>query len=337
MKEVKDIFVSVVALVLPGQHGIEDSLKTIESVLASHYAHFEILLVDTEECIGVDQEMDSILKKISKIRYLRLFHTVSLRVLTAAGMENAIGDIIVSGNIAYLSPENIVRAVDCCCSGYDVVNGVTAGRRSLPYLVGSKVFRFLFGKMISYNLPENDTFFRCISRRALNASLNTPHFYKFVFLRLNNCGGKQCNLKIDIPKPLFRKYSCKNTISTAISLLIFNTTTPLRVMNGIALFSSFLCILFALYSLMVNYFKETVVEGWTTLMLVLSSMFFMMFLILAFIGEYLVRIIADRADLSPYQVMFERHSSVMLHFDTLNIRENSTSSNINLTQTGRDR
>jgi len=98
-----------------------------------------------------------------------------------------------------------------------------------------------------------------------------------------------------------------------------------------------LCIVFALYSLVVNYFKETVVEGWTTLMLVLSSMFFMMFLILAFIGEYLVRIIADHSERSPYQVIFERHSSVMLHFDTLNIRKNSTSSNINLTQTGRDR
>ena len=38
-----------------------------------------------------------------------------------------------------------------------------------------------------------------------------------------------------------------------------------------------------------------------------------------------------------YTIMFEKHSSVMLNYNALNIRNNSISDSINLTQTGRDR
>ena len=73
------------------------------------------------------------------------------------------------------------------------------------------------------------------------------------------------------------------------------------------------------------------------MMLVLSFLFFFLFLILAFMGEYLVRIIFDTNQAAPYHVLSEKHSSVMLNYDELNIREDSVSSEINLTQTGRDR
>ena len=66
-------------------------------------------------------------------------------------------------------------------------------------------------------------------------------------------------------------------------------------------------------------------------------MFFLLFLILSFLGEYLVRIIFDHGNDQPYSVVQEKHSSVMLDYHELNIREDSVSDSVNLTQTGRDR
>ena len=337
MNKVKDIFVSVAALLLPGQKNIGPQLKAISRILSEHYAHSEILVLDTPACIGTDAEMAEILKDIPKIRYIRLFRNATVRVLSAAGMENAIGDIIVTGNLAYLSEQNIVRAVDRCCEGCDIVNGVCGYSRPMFYSLGSGLFRLMFGNIINYHLPKHDTFFRAVSRRILNAALNTPHFHRFVFLRLSNTGGKQCDLEIEIPRDIYRRLSRQNNFSTAISLLIFNSTAPLRIINGIALGGSMLCILFALYSVLIRLLKTNVVEGWTTLMLVISGLFFLLFLVIAFCGEYLVRIIEDRSENTPYHVVYEKHSSVMLDLNELNIRENSEAEEINQTQTGRDR
>ena len=337
MNKGRDIFVSVSVILLPGQLRIGAQLKELSRVLGEHYAHSEILVLDTPSCVGIEEEMATILKETPKIRYIRLFNNALFSTLSAAGMENAIGDIIVTGNLAYLTSENIIRAVDRCCEGYDVVNGICSYTRPLFYAIGSAVFRLLFGNMINYHLPKTDTFFRCISRRILNAALNTPHFHRFVFLRLSNAGGRQSDLEIDVPRDIYLRLSRKNNFSSAISLLIFNSTAPLRIVNGIALAGSMLCILFALYSVLIHLIKTNVVEGWTTLMLIISSLFFLLFLVVAFCGEYLVRIIVDRSETTPYNVVYEKHSSVMLNLNELNIRENSEANDINQTQTGRDR
>lgn len=61
------------------------------------------------------------------------------------------------------------------------------------------------------------------------------------------------------------------------------------------------------------------------------------FLILSLFGEYLARLLEDRADVRAYNVIYERHSSVMLDMDRLNVSQNSEADEINLVQTGRDR
>ena len=337
MSMLRDIFVSAV-LIQPEGGNLLEKLKEIRAVLASHYAHHEVLIIDPEENRKLDAEIvDNILKMVSGVRYLKLFNTMSDKVLFAAGMENAIGDVIVTGYPEFFSEENIVRAVELCCEGNDVVIGTFPARRSLLYRTGSFLFRMFFARMISYRLPADDAYFRAISRRILNAALCMKHFHEFVFLRLSNVGGKQALLELGAPKgPCSRKQS-KGMFSKAVSLVIFNTTTPLRIMNGIALFSSFLALLAAFYTVIVKLLKNHVVEGWPTMMLLLSVLFFLLFLILSFLGEYLVRIIFDHGASQPYNVIQEKHSSVMLDYSELNIREDSVSSSINLTQTGRDR
>ena len=108
-------------------------------------------------------------------------------------------------------------------------------------------------------------------------------------------------------------------------------------MNVLGLFSSFISFLFALYSVVVHLFKRNVVEGWTTQILFTSIQFFFLFLILAFLGEYILRLLSNQNNTSSYNVVLEKHSSVMLDLSRLNVISESTASEVNLTQTGRDR
>ena len=338
MNKIKDIFVSAV-VIRPDRNNILDFLTHLSDILASHYAHYEILLMTTELGESApDLDVDDILQKIKHIRAIKLFRDTTDDVLFAAGIENAIGDIIVCSYQEFLTEKNVIESVNLCCEGNDVVSGVFHTKKPFWYRFGSSLFRKLFSQILSYNLHPDDAFFRCVSRRALNAAIGTRHFHRFVFLRLSNVCEKKgyIDLKLSSDEQL-RKPHFLDSFSRAISLIIFNSTTPLRVMNLSALLVCVISFLVAVYTVVVKLIKHHVVEGWPTMMLVLSFLFFFLFLILAFMGEYLVRIIFDTNQAAPYHVLSEKHSSVMLNYDELNIREDSVSSEINLTQTGRDR
>lgn len=337
MKKVKDIFVSAVAILPPKVDGIERRIDAIRRVLVDNFAHFEILVVDSRNIADYEDSVSGLLKSVPGIRYLKVYCPYSDDVLLAAGLENAIGDIVVAADILQLTESSIVNAVSKCCEGNDVVCGVSGVHRPVLYTVFTWLFRTLFGGMISYNLPKHDMFFRCCSRRIINAAMTARHFHRFVRLRLANAGGKQAEIVLESPDAVSRQYACNGSFGRAMSLLVFNSVKPLRIANFIALLSSGLAIAFAAYTIIVKFVKSSVVEGWPTMMLFLAVMFFLLFVILALIGEYLVRVVIDRTEVRPYNVILEKHSSVMLDFDELNIRSDSVSDTINLTQTGRDR
>ena len=338
MSTLKDIFVSVCVIVPSFEDDIESILQTVKKTLSEHYAHYEILVVDSERnTSSFTEKMDSVLQKMTQIRYIRLFQNISAKVLFSAGFENAIGDIVVVSLPKFLTPENILQSVELCCNGNDVVCGTWNGNRSFAYSVGSWIFRKIFGDMISYDLPKNDVRFRCVSRRIINAAMNMPYFHEFVFLRLANAGGKSQTINLSAVPGINKNDRIRNSLSEAIAMVVYNTTRPLRMMNALALFSSFIALMIALYSIGIRFFRHHVVEGWTTLMFSSSFLLFLMFLILSTIGEYLVSMIMTRGNSRSYSVLFERHSSVMLNYNELNIRNDSVSDNINLTQTGRDR
>lgn len=334
----KDVFVSAV-VIRPDQQHFQDDLAALSTILSSNYLHYEIVVINTVSTNDVfEEKVDAALKQIKHIRYIKVFNNVDDNILFAAGIENTIGDIIVASYPEFLTEHNIRESVDLCFAGNDVVNGLSKTKTGLLHKISRQASRKILSRLISYNIPYNDTFFRCISRRALNGAIGTRHFHRFVFLRLANTGEKQTCVELDCLRP------CKaesrrflDSFSRAVSAVIFNSTFPLRIMNVGALFGCFITLLIAVYTIAIKLLKDKVVEGWPTMMLASSCLFFFLFMILTFTGEYLIRIIFDNNTYAPYHVLAEKHSSVMLNYNELNIREDSVSSEVNLTQTGRDR
>ena len=108
-------------------------------------------------------------------------------------------------------------------------------------------------------------------------------------------------------------------------------------MSLLGLTGSTLACLFSLYSIILNLFKNDVVEGWTSTVFIISLLASMQFVILSFIAEYLNRILVEQANANGYSIVFEKNSQVMINLDRINVLEQSTSQTDNLVQTGRDR
>jgi hypothetical protein len=69
----------------------------------------------------------------------------------------------------------------------------------------------------------------------------------------------------------------------------------------------------------------------------MSALFMMQFIMMAFFGEYLGRLLDDRSEQADYSVVFEKNSAVMVNQDRVNVLSDAVSAEENLVQTGRNR
>ena len=133
------------------------------------------------------------------------------------------------------------------------------------------------------------------------------------------------------------KRTVTSAVKSTLRLMVFNSTSPLRIMSLLALAGSILACLFSMFSIVINLFKNDVVAGWTSTVFIISLLASMQFVILAFIAEYLNRLLDEQSNAKSYDIVFEKNSQVMINLDIINVLEQSTSQTDNLVQTGRDR
>lgn len=311
-------FVSVVSVLEGDSSKIDEYLKGLHKQLVANFDDYEIVLIDLSADDVLMSRLEKLLTEVPSIRYLKLAFGVHDDVALAAGMENAIGDFVVLHSEAEDPVDCIGSLVKLSLEGFDIVIGRSVQNQTFGYKFVRPLIRNML-KHIGYNVPRDATRLRCLSRRAVNAVTQTGRFHHQLYVRINNTGYPFTVFDYTQKNSDDRKRTLRNGLMQGMHLLVFNSTKPLRWMSGLGVFGSFLAFSFSLYSLAVHYFKDTVIEGWTTMILFTSWLFMIMFIILAFLGEYLGRLLDERNEQSDYKVSFEKTSSVMLNENRENI------------------
>ncbi|SFS83023.1 hypothetical protein SAMN02910357_02080 [Succinivibrio dextrinosolvens] len=328
-------FISVVTVINRLTANSLSRLAEIQNELDTNFSDYEIILVVQKSLQNVlSNRIEQILKEIPCVRYLQLSSDVNSDVIWSAGTENAIGDFIICFDLCNDPVSLIKDSVELCRQGNDVVVGTTRQNHSFAYQIIRPLSGWLL-KLIDYHLPKDATTFRCLSRRALNSVLDTGKFYHQFFMQIQKSGYGQAELHYTALNT--DKRTLTGAVKSTLRLMVFNSTSPLRIMSLLGLTGSTLACLFSLYSIILNLFKNDVVEGWTSTVFIISLLASMQFVILSFIAEYLNRILAEQTNANGYSIVFEKNSQVMINLDRINVLEQSTSQTDNLVQTGRDR
>jgi hypothetical protein len=100
------------------------------------------------------------------------------------------------------------------------------------------------------------------------------------------------------------------SITLAIDLSVAWGRRPLRVFSAFCLVASLANLAYAAYAIVIYLFKNQVAEGWTTLSLEISLMFFLLFVLLAVLSEYIGHILVEVKDRPLYHVA-EEHTSLI--------------------------
>jgi hypothetical protein len=330
-----DSFVSVAMVTLNDAAFILPRLHELYAYLKETFVDFEIVIVDQHSKDGTAKLIEGELERCTSVRLIELAFPVAFDVAMAAALENSIGDFVVVFSPGQDPVSCLGALVQQCKSGSDIVVGVAPQRDSLAY----RIFRPFAGQLlgaIGYALPRNATDLRCLSRRTVNAVTQAGRFHHQLFVRMAKTGYPSSAFAYEQLAQRDHR-SLGSGLQDVLRLLVFNSTKPLRWMSGVGMTMGFAVLLLAFYNLFSAIVKTGHLDSSAVILLIFSFMFVTLFIMLAFFGEYLGRLLDDRGEQFSYSVIYEKNSSVMLDENRINVLNESEAREPVLVRTTRNR
>lgn len=311
-----DRFVSVVAPLYYDADIVEGFVKDIIHVLREHFTNYELVLVDDGSDDDTEARIQELLTRYEGIRYIGLSRSFGEEVAISAGLEIVIGDYVVV-MLAHMDPPELVPPmVERSMEGVDVVFGIRRARRREPwiYRTMARLFYWYCDRFLNFELPQNATQFRCLSRQAANAILQIKDSHRYLGLFSCYVGYPRQEFLYD---PIRRRGKVKhkslfNAIRSAMVLIIENSPHPLRLASLIAVLAAIGNLLYLIFILVIYLSNEDIVEGWTTLSTQSAMQFLLIALMLAILSEYIGRILNRLQGRPLYFVRTQQDSNVLL-------------------------
>jgi dolichol-phosphate mannosyltransferase len=316
MTLISNYFVSVVVPLRNDGDLLESFVDELVGVVRGHYQNYEIVLVDDGSTDETAQIVGGVLQRHECMRYLRLSRAFGTETAILAGLDTVIGDVVV-----VVQPETDPTAMlPRFVEKARAVNGIVFGLRTkklrepLSYSIGRRMFTRIVRNLLEIDLPERATLFMALTRQTLNAVLQIKDKSRAMRIFGSFVGFSHHFLEYEPiqrrstmrPKPLL------DGLERAVSLIVTNSTHPLRLVSLLGVVMAFFNVLYIVYVILIHTFKEHVAEGWTTTSLQQAVMFLFVFAILSVLCEYVGRLLEESRDRPLYFIAQERTSSVMI-------------------------
>lgn len=310
------LFLSVVVPLADDADLLEPFLDELAGIVRAGWANHEILLVDDASRDGTRALVERLSARHACLRYLRLARHAGPELAILAGLDNVIGDVVVVLQPESDPPALLPRFVERARACGGVVAGVSTGPPSqgFVYRVGQRTFAALARGVLDADVRSDATLYTAFTRPALNAMGAIKDRSRALRLYGAVIGWPREVLEYApvARRGAIRRKRVMEGLERGVSILVTNSTRPLRWVSLLGFLGSVLNLLYILYVVAIALFKERVAEGWITLSLSISGMFFLLFAILAVLAEYVGRLLDETRDRPLYHVAEELTSPSML-------------------------
>ena len=315
--------ISICAVLIDDLDRIDQFLTDTSQLLSARFRYYELLLIDNALDRPASSRVEDWQHRIPNIRLLRLSRHYSHEIALAAALDNSIGDYVVVMNIATDPPSMIPQLITTAISGFDVVIAERSANNDPPirkFL--SQVFCRIASILLGYQLQPNATYFRAFSRRAVNSLIRIRSKNRYLRCLNGMVGFSQAS----IPHIGFSSRSrgpsrLIASAGSAADIIISNSAAPLRLASLLGLIASSANVLYFGYILVVTLVKRKLAEGWLTISITSTTMFFLLFIILSILSEYVARILDESKDQPLYFIETETNSDVSsFQHDRLNVK-----------------
>lgn len=309
----KDIFVSAVVIARSDSKLLAEYVTKLFGILDVAYTNYEIVLVDN----GLDDhELDQVtqlLNTLPCIRIIKLSQQFKYDTAVFAGLEVAIGDYICTLDATIDPPQSLPIFVERNKEA-DVVQGVSEVpvKGVMGSGVGRRIFYWYNRKYLGIDIPLNATYFASYTRRAINSLTASSRSHRYIRHLARRVGyGYSTQSYIPLQNPSNQR-RLRTGVVEALEIVTSYSTHPLRFVTWLGFIASIINVLYAFYVLILNLFSKNLAPGWTSTSMQLSLMFFVLFIIMIILSEYIGRILTETHHEPNYFVADELVSTVAL-------------------------
>lgn len=318
-----DIFVSVIVVLrsdLIDGVVITDYVEKLSRLLYSHYSNYELIIVDNSLPTDFMKPIVDLLPALPCIRIIQLSRRYSHDTAIMAGLEGSIGDFTVITDPALDPIDDIPRIVveNQLC---DIVQGAALDQqRRIHKSAMRRLFYWYSRNYVMVDVPTNATYFISLSRKAVAAITSSARGSVHIRFIIKMVGYSYKLLPYEPLQSPIRNHSLRVGIFEAADIISSYSVHPLRFISWVGLLASVVSIIYALYVVIVTLTFSHVAQGWTTTSLQISGLFFILFLILVVLAEYVGKLLVELRRDRIYHVIDERVSTVSLaHMDRKNV------------------
>lgn len=304
-----DAFISVIVPLRDAARYVEQIVLEIDRVVRGLFRYYEIVLVDDSSRDDTVEIIQRIQKNVENLQLYCLNRRSGLDVALVAGLDNCIGDFVITVNVERDPIDLIPILWEKAQQGNEVVCGVRTDKHSRT----NRMFYRAFETTTGLSVPAGLSDLRLYSRRVV--TYITQNNDRHLLLKVLPFFASHRVATVEYAPVMrgegFGGGRLSIAIFTALTILLASSIRPLRLLTLMSLVASSLSLLFAVYVLGVALLKQHVVEGWISLALPMAVMFFFISTILGILSEYIYMLAQQSGNRPVYSIVKESTSSAM--------------------------
>jgi polyisoprenyl-phosphate glycosyltransferase len=281
-------YISLVLYVHNKEIVIKDTLERLWQLLDTKFDSFEFIIVDDASSDRTADEIRqfTITKNEKKTTLIRLTRKHGLETAMQVGLEFSIGDFVIELDSAdiHFNIDMLYNLFNKSCEGFDIVSLQPETRKYFS----SRLFYTLLNRFLNTGGYIIDSqIAHILTRRAVNAILQIKDRTRYRKILHTFSGYKKAVLPVALDMKIASAYSLSEKIKMSFDILFSFTDIGIRLNIYIALFFFFFSVFTGGYAMYQYLTYDKIIEGWTTLMLVLSTGFSGLFFVLSITNKYL--------------------------------------------------
>ncbi|MEM9022741.1 MAG: glycosyltransferase family 2 protein [Bacteroidota bacterium] len=300
---------SLYSIIIPVYNSEEIVEKTVRETAASMEANglrYELILINDASRDRSWEKIRDLAQAMPHITAVNFLKNYGQHTAVYCGIEQARGDFLITMDDDLQNPPSeLIKLVNKINEGYDLVFGKFpvkqhGGTRKL----GSKVIGYLNTK--NFQKPKDITLtnFRIFTRATAERVRNYNTFYPYIPGLLLMFSSRIANTATEHhPRTVGKSNYSLWKIAKLVARLLFNYSSyPLKVLTTVGFFISALSFMAGVGFIVKNLVMGVTVQGWTTLVVLISFLCGFILIMLGVMGEYIARIMNQLSVSGSYHI-----------------------------------
>ena len=278
----------------------EAVIRKIFEVALSIDMKFEVIAVNDGSTDLTEKILVSLQKNYKQLRVLSFYRNWGHMAAISEGLLKSQGQLVVTLDGDFQDPPEYIKLLitkyqESMTLGepVDVVQTVRVDRTSDTFFkrITAKIYYKVIRRLTGVKIIAHAADFRLLNRNAINVINSMDESMKIYRILIPYLGLKTALVPIrrDARRAGESKYSIKAMVKLALNSFLSFSSTPLRLVGIFSFFLSiFLLFLAGIFLLL--WMNGFAIPGWTSIVLLMTSINCLVFAVLGLLGEFVSRI-----------------------------------------------